>query len=242
MVQLLFESPLPLYYQMMEILKKKIKIGELKPGDQLPSERELEETYGVSRMTARRTLVELCNKGYVYRKQGRGTFVADLKYSHNLFRLSSFTEESESQRLKPGARVLQIEKVENDSVCNLMKIRPEPLIFIKRIRTVNDEPVAFEESYIRAKYCSGLEKVDLNNISLYSYLTNNYQISMGRAEQTIEARLAPIEIASILEVEKGKPILYMERITYLEDEKAPIEYTKSIYRGDKYKLMVEMQR
>ncbi|MCK4258790.1 MAG: GntR family transcriptional regulator [Halanaerobiales bacterium] len=242
MVKLSNESPLPLYYQMKEILKKNIKLGELKPGDQLPSERDLEETYGVSRMTARRALVELCNEGYVYRKQGRGTFVADMKYHHHLFRLSSFTEESQSQHLKPGAKVLKIEKVENEAICKKLKIESEPLISIRRIRTINEEPVALEETYVRAVYCPGLEEVNLNNTSLYSYLTEEYHLLMGRAEQTIESRLVPLEVAPTLKVEKGTPILYMERTTYLENEETPFEYAEAIYRGDKYKLMVEMQR
>lgn len=236
------ESPIPLYYQLKEILKQQIKDGDLKAGDQLPSERDLEETYGVSRMTARRALVELCNEGYVYREQGRGTFVSEPKYSHHLFRLTSFTEETQSQHLQPGARVLKQERVENEYVCQKLGIDPEPLVCIRRIRTINDEPVALEESYIRASYCSGLESANLNDTSLYSYLASRYNIRLACANQTIEARLVTSDVGSILRVEKGTPVLYMERVTFLEDENIPVEFAEAIYRGDKYKLMVEMER
>lgn len=236
------DSPIPLYYQLKETLKEAIQQGELKPGEKIPSERELEETYGVSRMTARRALVELCNEGLVYREQGRGTFVTDLKYSQNLFRLTSFTEESEHQNLSPGARVLDQKLVQNEHVCAQMGVSPEPLICIRRIRTINDEPVAIEASYIRASLCPGLETADLNNVSLYSYLSNQYGLRLASAHQSIEARLATPEIISVLNLLEGLPVLYMERMTYLEGATIPVEYVEAIYRGDKYKLMVEMQR
>lgn len=235
-------SPIPLYYQLKEILRQQIKEGILHAGDQLPSERDLEESFGVSRMTARRALVELCNEGYVYREQGRGTFVAEPKYSHHLFRLTSFTEETQSQQLQPGARVLKQDLVENEYVCKRLGIDPEPLICIRRIRTVNDEPVALEESYIRVCYCPELESADLNNMSLYSYLAARYNLRLACADQTIEARIVTAEAASILRVEKGTPVLYMERVTFLENENIPVEFAEAIYRGDKYKLMVEMRR
>lgn len=242
MAHLSNDSPIPLYYQLKETLKDAIQQGELKPGDKIPSERELEETYGVSRMTARRALVELCNEGLVYRERGRGTFVTDLKYSQNLFRLTSFTEESENQQLSPGARVLEQELVHNEHVCAGMGIVDEPLVCIRRIRTINDEPVALEASYIRASLCPGLEKANLNNMSLYSYLGNQYGLRLASAHQSIEARLASPEIANALNLVEGMPVLYMERITYLEGAPTPVEYVEAIYRGDKYKLMVEMQR
>lgn len=242
MSQLLSDSPLPLYYQLKEILKDKIKAGDLEKGDKLPSERELEEDYGVSRMTARRALKELCNEGYVYRQQGRGTFVSDRKYRYHLFRLTSFTEESESQDLKPGAKVLEVELIEDDLICKKMGIEPEPLISIKRVRTINQEPVALEIAYIRSTYCSGLEKVDLNDKSLYSYINSEYNIRLGKAEQNIEARLIPIELAGDLGVDEGIPVLFVEQVTFLEDKEIPLEYSEAFYRGDRYKLTVKMKR
>lgn len=242
MAHLVNESPIPLYYQLKELLKEQIKMGILKSGDQLPSERDLEETYGVSRMTARRALVELCNEGYVYREQGRGTFVSEPKYSHHLFRLTSFTEETQSQHLQPGARVLKQGMVENEHVCQKLGIEPEPLVCIRRIRTINEEPVALEESFIRMNYCPGLELAELNDTSLYSYLMARYHLRLACANQTIEARLATSDVAAVLHVHKGTPVLYMERVTFLEDENIPVEFAEAVYRGDKYKLMVEMQR
>lgn len=237
------DSPIPLYYQLKELLKEQITDGVLNPGDQLPSERDLEERYGVSRMTARRALVELCNEGLVYREQGRGTFVAEVKYSHHLFKLTSFTEETENQHLNPGAQVLKQELVENEYICGRLGIAPEPLVCIRRIRTINGEPVALEETYLRSSFCPGIEQVNLNNTSLYSYLASQYQLRLASADQTIEARLATPEIAPVLHVERGTPVLYMERITYLEEANdVPVEYAEAVYRGDKYKLMVEMRR
>ena len=242
MAHLSNDSPIPLYYQLKEELKKAIDQGELKPGDKISSERDLEEKYAVSRMTARRALVELENEGYVIREQGRGTFVNNSKYSQHLFHLTGFTEESEDQNLKPGAHVLEQKMVNNEAISAKMGIPSEPLVLIRRVRTINNEPVALEESYIRASLCPGLENVNLNNTSLYLYLGNQYSIRLGTALQSIEARLATTEILQVLKLEAGTPVLYMERLTYLEGGKIPIEYVEAIYRGDKYKLMVEMKR
>lgn len=242
MPQGLVDGPIPLYYQLKELLKKHIQANDYNSGDQLPSERELEERYGVSRMTARRALVELENEGFVKRKRGKGTFVTDAKYRHYLVRLTSFTEESKSQNLRPGAQVLAKKTVYNDVAYQKMNLQPEPLIYFQRIRTINDEPVAFENTYLRAEYCPGLEQVDLNNASLYSYLTKSCKISLGKAIQTIEARKAEAEDARILQIDPGEPVFYLERITHLKDSDLPIEYVEAVYRSDKYKFMVEMQR
>lgn len=242
MPQGLIDGPIPLYYQLKELLKKHIKAHDYKSGDQLPSERELEERYGVSRMTARRALVELEKEGLVSRKRGKGTFVTDLKYRHHLLRLTSFTEESTNQNLRPGAKVLAKEIVYNDIAYEKMSLEPEPLVYLQRIRTISDEPVAFENTYLRAQYCPGLDRVDLNNASLYSFLTNQCEMRLGKAVQTIEARRVGAADATILQIDQSEPVFYMERITYLEGTDQPIEYVEAVYRSDKYKLMVEMQR
>src|SRR5690606_36647664 len=102
-------SPIPLYYQLKEILQEMIDNEELKPGDALPSERELCEILGISRMTVRKAVMDLVNEGIVYREQGKGTFVAKPKSKHLLNKLQGFTEEMEEKGLKVKTQILSFE-------------------------------------------------------------------------------------------------------------------------------------
>jgi len=128
--------PLPLYYQLMHELRLRIERGEWKPGDLFPPERELSETYGVSRMTVRQALAELVNDGLLRRDQGRGTFVAKPKLRKRLFRLTSFTEDMRARGKQPGARVLRAEMaLAKPKVAEMLQTGPEQLVaVIERLR------------------------------------------------------------------------------------------------------------
>src|SRR6056297_1948074 len=110
------DSPIPLYYQLSEVLKTQIEEGNLEPHERLPSERELSEHYDVSRMTARKALSEIESEGYIYRSQGKGSFVAEPKLRQSLFELTSYTEDMKRRGLTPGAKVLNIEVIDNDEI------------------------------------------------------------------------------------------------------------------------------
>src|SRR5690349_24938010 len=109
MVESLRGGPLPRYYQLKEIIRERIMAGEWEPGALIPSERELCEQYGISRMTARQSITELVNEGYLYREQGKGTFVAQPKITQSLTTLTSFTEDMKARAQRPITRVLSRE-------------------------------------------------------------------------------------------------------------------------------------
>lgn len=237
-------SPLPLYYQLKELLREQIESGALKPNEPVPSERELEERYGISRMTARHALSQLEAEGFVYRKQGSGTFVAEPKIRQGLLRLTGFTEDMQSKGMKPGAKVLDMDVLPGDEELEskLGSSSDEQFVKVQRVRTADGKPMALETSFLRRKFCPGIEKIDLNDRSLYETLEEQYQIFLSRAEQTLEPKLADEYEARILGVDKGKPMLLMERTTFLEDGSTAIEYVRSVYRGDRYKFYVELKR
>lgn len=237
------KGPLPLYYQIKELLKAKIESGEFQPHERLPSENELEQLFRVSRMTARRALSELENEGYVYREQGRGTFVAEPKLRQSLLRLTGFTEDMLARGLKPGARVLEVQVLREKTVTEKMGIpSDEELVKVQRIRLANDEPMALETSYVRRVLCPGLEEEDLNDRSLYKTLNERYGIQLGKAHQTLEAKLADEFESQVLGIPVGRPVLHIERLTFLEDETTPVEYVRSTYRADRYRFYVELTR
>ncbi len=238
------KSPLPIYYQVKEILKERIESGSLKPHECLPSERELGQEYDISRMTARHALTELELEGYVYRQQGKGSFVAEPKLRQALLKLTGFTEDMKDRGLKPGAKVLDIKAITGDEELAEKFSAPteENFVQLQRVRLANGEPLAIETSHLRHKLCEGIENIDFTNKSLYETMRKEYGIHLGRAEQTVEATLAGEFEAQVLGIKKGMPMLSTERITYLEDDKTVIEYARSTYRADRYKLYVELRR
>lgn len=243
MAQLNEAKSLPLYLQLKNLLKEQIQSGILKPHDMLPSERELEERYDISRMTARHALTALEDENLVYRKQGRGTFVTEPKIKQGVLKLSSFTEEMKSKRIKAGAKVLRIKVFSgDDAIANKLDASvEEKLVMIQRLRTGNGDPIALETSVLRRKYCPGIENIDLNDQSLCKTLEDQYQVYCGLAKQTLQAKLADKYEASVLGICEGEPTMYLERVSFIEDGVTPIEYVRYTYPGDKYKFYVELK-
>jgi len=236
------DSPIPLYYQLSEVLKTQIEEGNLEPHERLPSERELSEHYDVSRMTARKALSEIESEGYIYRSQGKGSFVAEPKLRQSLFELTSYTEDMKRRGLTPGAKVLNIEVIDNDEIlADKLEASPEEsFVKIQRIRLADDEPMALETSHLRRKYCAGIEELDFDNRSLYNTLKKEFNVKLKTAEQWIEATLADDFQSKWLKVKKGSPMLSTARTTYMAQGNKPIEFAKAVYRGDKYKLFVKL--
>lgn len=232
---------LPLYLQLQEVLKEQIHTGLLKPGDQLPPERELSDQFRMSRMTVRQALNQLVTEGLLYRVQGKGTFVAKPKITQNLWQLSSFTEDMLSRGMKPGALVIEREVIHAEpKLAELFKLEKDMrLIKIRRLRTADSEPIALETTHLPYQQFQSILAKELTG-SLYELLASEYRVSLARARQSIEAREAwPLE-AGLLKIPDKTPVLIIERISYDVDRQV-IEYVNSCYRADKYKFYVELQ-
>lgn len=236
-------SPVPRYHQLKEILRERIRSGEWKPGDLIPSERELSEVYDISRMTARQAITELVNEGVFYREQGRGTFVAQNKITQQLLHLTGFTEDIRSRGQQPSTRVLAASMVPADEVVaeHLRITAGDPIFVLRRLRLADDEPLAIEVSMLHFKGCERLAEEDLEHQSLYQLLESTYGVPLMEADQEIEAGLASEEEAKILGVAPGSAVLYTRRTTYTERNR-PIEYAKSVYRGNKYTFHTHLKR
>ena len=236
------QSPIPLYSQLKEILRSWITSGKFDSDGCFPSERELQERYGISRMTVRRTLSELVNEGFLIREQGRGSFVVKTRMQEQLRHLTSFTEDTEQRGLSSEAKVLDFQIIVDTEVAEEMGIsEDEELIRLQRIRMVEGEPLALQTSFIRHSLCPGLVEQGLLGGSLYKTLEAGYGLRLGRARQTFEAKPADEYEAELLEIDVGQPVLVLERLTYLHDG-TPIEYVRSTYRGDRYRFTVELAR
>lgn len=237
------KSPLPRYYQLKEIMREKIRSGEWQPGDLTPSERELGEQYGISRMTARQAITELVNEGLFYREQGKGTFVSRHKITQQLIRLTGFTEDIRARGQRPGTKVLSARMVPADeTTADRLRIKPGLLVCrLNRLRLADEEPLALEVSHISFIGCEKLLEEDFENNSLYRILETKYGQQLVEAEQELEAGLVGPEDALVLKLPAGSPALYIRRTTYTERDQ-PLEYVRSVYCGSKYIFYTHMRR
>lgn len=237
------KSPLPRYYQLKEIMREKVVTGEWKPGDLIPSERELGEQYGISRMTARQAITELVNEGLFYREQGKGTFVSRHKITQQLIRLTGFTEDISARGQAPATRVLSVKMIPADeAIAERLRIRVGlPVFRLQRLRLADDEPLAVERSHLYFIGCEQLLEEDLENQSLYRLLEEKYGVQLIQAEQELEAGLTNEEDSKLLNLPMGSPALYTRRTTYTNRDQ-PIEYARSVYCGGKYTFYTHMQR
>ena len=237
------DSPLPRYYQLKEIIRGKVRAGEWPAGSLIPSERELCERYGISRMTARQSIVELVQEGLLYREQGKGTFVGRPKIAQQLLRLTGFTEDMRAREQRPGAKVLAAAMVAAEaSVAERLRVRPgQSVVRLVRLRFADAEPLALETSFISFAGCERLLTEDLERESLYRLLDVAFAVPPLEADQEMEAGLARDEDARLLGIATGAPVLLTRRLTYTA-RRRPIEFATSVYRGDKYTFATRLVR
>ena len=236
-------SKLPLYHQLYEIVRGEILGKKWLPGDMLPPESELIETYQVSRTTVRQVLDMLVNEGLIYRQRGRGTFVAHPTVEQAMVRIVGFDEDMRQRELEPSTRVLSGELVSApEDVAELLEIEPgEELARLERLRLADGEPICVEEAYLLHRYCPGvLEAEDYAAVSLREALDRNHGIRLSRAKQAIRATPASERLAEALGVPVGSALLYVERVSYSQQD-LPVEVLRLYYRGDRYSLSTELQ-
>ena len=231
------DSSVPIYSQVERIVMDMVDSGRLSAGQRAPSEREIAETLGISRMTARAAMSKLVADGYLYSVPGKGTFVANPKMRQELLELTSFTEDMRNRGLKPGARLLDIGVTDqaSEKIYRTLELSvEEDLIRIHRLRTADEEPMCLETSYLPRSYVPWLLEEDFESGSLYLAL-EGHGIELARAEEHLEATVVRETESELLTVPAGNPALLIERTTYTEGG-TPIEYVKSLYRGDRYRF------
>ena len=225
------------YLQLKEDLIAEIVRGAYKPHDRLPSQRELGEEYGLSHMTVRRAINELISEGVIYAQQGRGLFVAEPKQEAELGPLYSFTEDMALRGMKASSRVLEASIVSASTMLanTLQVVIGAPLFYLQRLRLADDEPMALQTAYLPQARCPGLLEHDLNDRSLYQLLRTHYQLNLADSQTAVGADLASETEAERLRLRLPAALLVTEQITYLDNGK-PIEFVRSVYRGDRYRL------
>lgn len=235
------KSPMPLYFQIEEAIKQKIDKGEWIAGTMISSEREFAENYEVSRMTVRQAINNLVNDGYLTRRKGKGTFVSAKKIEQKLLGLTSFTEDMRSRGYRPASKLVSFHTIQaNQRLANALEIAEHQEVYeIKRVRLANDIPMAIETTFVPVQLLY-LQESQIKEGSLYSQV-ESAGFEIDYATQSLEASIARDAESEILEIAKGAPVLLIERQTFLTNG-MPLELVHSVYRGDRYKFMIDMKR
>ena len=234
------DNPVPLHYQLKEILQEMIENEDLKPGQSIPPEREICEIQGVSRMTVNKAIMSLVNEGLIYREQGKGTFVSIEKVNQEISRLKGFSEQMSENGVVSKTKILSYKIIEATKQHKFELKIPEDereIIEIKRLRFSDEQPIAIETAWLPHYLFKGMTREVIEDKSLYSIMREKYGYHPYKAKQTIEPIMLNEYESKLLNQENRALALIFRRTTYIENE-TPIEYTKAIYRSDKYKYEI----
>jgi GntR family transcriptional regulator len=236
-------SPVPLHSQLRAVIDGRIESGRWTADERVPSERELCEQFGVSRITVRQALHQLVVERRLVRVHGRGTFVASAPVKAQLLPLVGFSEDMSARGQHPGARVLRFEvAVPSMAVSRALRLSGGEEVFVlKRLRLANDRPMALETAYLPEKLCRALAGVDMADRSLYRTLGETCGLTPWRALQQWQAVPCPSAEAKLLGIRGGTPVLQIQRTTFDNDGRT-FEYVDSFVRGDRYVFQAELRR
>jgi len=231
----------PAYQRIQITIRKTIEDGALRPGDAVPSERELAKIHEVSLMTARHALATLEHEGIVERRRGVGTFVSAPKIHFN--KLMSYTEQMSSRSMKAGSKVLFARLVDDEpeAAARLALSPKSPLIKIERVRHAAGEPFALETCYFSAKQFAGLISEPLERDSLFGILERHYGVELGYADEEVDATAADARTAELLSVPKREPLLRIRQVIY-SSKGTVITYVLGLYRSDRHNLVIRRFR
>lgn len=233
-------SPVPLYYQLFLRLQADIQAGIVRPGEMLGTEKEIQESFGVSRATVRKALDELSRSGQLTRITGRGTFVAEPQTAVHTPHLLSFTEEMHRRGAVPDAQVLAFERV-NPPVEAIAALGCRPgdrVTYLRRLRTGDGTPMVLVDHYLAPSI--RLAQDDLGQ-SLYATLEGKLGVRLQEAFHTVRAGAATADEAQLLAVQHGDAVLRFERTTLSADGR-PIVFERGSARPDLYEYSVHLFR
>jgi GntR family transcriptional regulator len=239
------DSPIPLYYQIEEWLRGQIASGQLKVGDMLAPEIALSEQLGVSRLTLRQALNNLTNEGLLIRKRAKGTFVAPprSKITFKRDHLMGVTDEVSREGLSVTSQVLEqaLIPAAGTLLRELQLIQTDLVIRICRLRKIGAEPIVIETCCHPYQLFPELLQMDLTDQSIYAILHETYDSRPQEALDSFVASVADKEEARLLEIEEGAPVMRYQRTGY-NQHGIPMEFTRSVYRADRYQFVIRYHR
>lgn len=231
----------PAYKRIQGAIRRRIDSGQLKPGNPVPSERELARIHRVSLMTARHALTEMARDGIVERRHGAGTFVAPPKVQFN--KLLGYTEQMASLGLTAHSRIVSSAVVNREQeIAARFGLHPSSRLGrLERVRLAGDEPVALEICYWSADEFPALLEAPLDRTSLFSVLERECGIELAYADEEIDATDADQRMADLLCIPRGTPLLRMRQLIFSSTGRATV-YVTGFYRSGRHTLRIRRFR
>ena len=233
----------PLYIRIKDRILEIIRSENLKPGDSLPTEPELEEMFHVSRTTIRAAINELKSEGYVVKQQGRGTFVANNSYQECVALLQSFSDDAIKNGSTVKTIVLGVDLIlPDEEITNMLEGEQEAVLKLQRIRSVDDDIVNLTIAYLPKRVHEKLDwkNIDFSNTTLYSQM-KKVGIDLEEGEEVIEVLNADDRLASLLRIEEGSALANNRRKVYNRQGQL-IEYSTTYTKKDKYRSFVKLKK
>jgi GntR family transcriptional regulator len=217
-------------------------IEQLRLGEAIPSERRLSSDLGVSRLTVRAALDDLVRDGYLVRRHGSGTFVSEPKIAQQLT-LTSFSEDMRRRGMVPGSRTIELRAIHAGAeLGRALNVSPDArVVLIRRLRLADGEPMALETLHVPARLVPRLTRELLENASFYELLEERYGVVIASGEQSIEPTVTSEEESALLGVPLHSPAFLFERTSRTSSGET-VEFVRSLYRGDRYRLVAELSQ
>ena len=232
-----------LYATIEEAIATEIAQGEYRPGDQLPTEDALLQRFQVSRITVRRAIQNLVNRGLLEIRRGLGTFVLSPRIDAELTKLTGFVEDMNAAGRRATARVIGkgIVPASARVAERLQLAKGTRVMQIKRVRLADGTPISFDETYLPLLLGKRIVQKDLRLHPIFTLLEEEYGVPLVEADYQLEAVSATEAVARALQVKVGSPIFQIER-TSMTTGNQPVDYEVLSYRGDLVRFTTKLLR
>lgn len=229
----------PLYLQLADAIKTRIAQNIWSLGMMIPSENELAKDFDISVGTVKKALSVLVQEGVLFRRQGKGTFVASPDFSKSFSRFFRYDWQTGEAAETPGSKVLSIDVIQPDAdVIDRLQIAARQQVFrLKRVRTMQNKPFVIEDIYLPYKRFKGIESIPLDQRLLYPIYNENFATPVIWADEYLQPAIADPAAAETLDIRAGDPVMCVERIAYTYQD-IPVEWRHSIGRGDIFRYHI----
>lgn len=225
-------SPVPVYYQIQNQIRQRIENEQLIPGEKLPSEREISAELEISRSTIRKAIRGLINEGLCVNKQGKGIFVSDEKITINFNNISGTSSIMKNMGMELKTVVIEQKIMKDEIINSMLGNEGFDILFLKRVRYINNEPLMLEKTYLPLSRFKNLEQEDFNQ-SLYSILEKKYGLRPKRVQGKFNIKVVNEEESNLLDVHLNTGLLEKEVIVFDETD-LPLEFNQTSFRSDKF--------
>jgi len=234
--------PIPLYYQLKNIVLTEIQNGTYQQGDLIPTEKELSEFFELSRTTVRQAITELVQEGKLFRIKSKGTFVAKPKIKQDFIkRLETYNEQIRRLGMTPSTKLLEMKIIPApEDAAEVLKLKKDAkCILIERLRFADNEPNVVVRTYLSYDRCNFVMQHDLGKESLYEILSQREQTRVYHINRIMESMLTSEEDAKLLKINMGQPIHFFTSTGFNPAGEA-VEYSHARYRGDRNRFEVDL--